>query len=249
MAAAVSSFVGRSLRCRPSAARKSRRSWRPRHGGGVGHPAVVGVLGVGQSADDGLAARPSRPAADRPGPAAPPAAPGRPRRQAARPPRIASTDLGVRRQHLHGVAPHAGRRMLQRRTATAVAVAAFDAVERPQPCSVHRAWIAPTFSPIASTLGSRDQRDQRRHHVLACRARPAAAGRAAARTGCRSSAPRPACSGVAPASDSGRRSACRRCCVDDPVDAAVLSCRAGRSRRRLPLPVLKPSGVGLCWTM
>ena len=37
--------------------------------------------------------------------------------------------------------------------------------ERPSPCSVHRAWIAPAFRPIASTRRVVDQLQQRRHHV------------------------------------------------------------------------------------
>ena len=50
------------------------------------------------------------------------------------------------------------------RMAAAVA-SACEPSKRPSPCKVHRAWIAPTFSPIASTVLILDQFHQRRHDV------------------------------------------------------------------------------------
>ena len=101
--------------------------------------------------------------------------------------------VGRLRRSAAAPAPRCGERRPtdgSSRASTAAVASACLPSSRPRPCSVHRAWIAPTFRPIASTDLSPARFDQRRHHVELARARPAAAGRAAARTCCRSSASR-----------------------------------------------------------
>ena len=105
-------------------------------GGGVGDPAVVRVLGPAERLDD-RRRRPSSPAADRPAPAAPSAGPAGRGRAVSPASRIASTDFGVARQHLHRVAAHAGRGVLQGRDGDrgrlgVRAVERAQAVQRPQ---------------------------------------------------------------------------------------------------------------------
>ena len=126
--------------------------------------------------------------------------------------------LRIARQDLHGIAPDAGRRMLQARPTTASAAAGSDrrahqAVQRPE--GVDRAGVQADRVDRAIA----HQLDQRGDDVASCRARPAAAGRAAARTGCRSRARRPA---LRRRSGRGRvGSSAVASVVDDPVDPAV----------------------------
>ena len=113
----------------------------------------------------------------------------------------------------------------------------------PSPCNAQIAWTPAAFRPVELT-GPSIRSASSRATTVSPRS-TSSLGRAAARTCCRSSAPRRAPSGRPWTASADRSASALR---HDPIDPPVRLVAQGVSCAE-PLPVLYPLGVGLCCTM